>query len=134
MPNSAVVTRISDDGAGVASGGGGPPLPAGVLIVLLRRVTAPFRAKALPFNTALVFSEMEENASIFPEKAALVPTVAELPTCQKTLEAWAPLIKDTTLLFAAVSVLAIWKINWAFGLPPALSVTVPVIPSEELEV
>ena len=48
MPSNAVVTRISEDGAGVTSGGGGPPRPAGVLIVLLSNVTAPFRAKALP--------------------------------------------------------------------------------------
>ena len=110
-PSSAVVTKISEDGAGVPGGGGGPPRPAGVLIVLLNNVTAPFRAKALPFRTAPVPSEMDESARIFPEKEALVPTVAELPTCQKTFEGWAPFIKDTTLLVAAVSVLEIWKMN-----------------------
>jgi hypothetical protein len=40
----------------------------------------------------------------------------------------------TTLLVAVVSPLAIWKMNWAFELPWASSVTVPVIPSVELEV
>jgi hypothetical protein len=48
MPSIAVVTKISEDGAGVTSGGGGPLIPAGVLMVLLSKVTAPFRAKALP--------------------------------------------------------------------------------------
>ena len=134
MPTSAVLTKISEDGAGVLRGGGGPPEPAGVLIVLLNKVTAPFRAKALPLRTAPVPSEMEESARIFPEKEALVPTVAELPTCQKTLEGWAPLMRDTLLPTAVVRALAIWKMNWAFGLPPASSVTVPVIPKVELEV
>lgn len=101
---------------------------------MLNKVTAPFRAKALPLRTAPVPSEMEESARIFPEKEALVPTVAELPTCQKTLEGWAPLMRDTLLPTAVVRALAIWKMNWAFGLPPASSVTVPVIPKVELEV
>jgi len=45
---SAIVTKISDDGAGVAGPGLGPPGPAGLLTVLLSNVTAPVRAKALP--------------------------------------------------------------------------------------
>jgi hypothetical protein len=134
MPSSAVVTKISEDGAGVIRGGGGPLIPAGVLMVLLSKVTAPFRAKALPWSTAPVPSEIDDNAKIFPANTELVPSVAELPICQNTLEAWAPLVRRTVLLVAVVSALAIWKMNWAFVLPPALSVRVPAIPSVELEV
>ena len=106
-PASAVVTRIREDGAGVMSGGGGPEIPAGVLIVLLSKVTAPLRAKALPWRIAPVPSEMDDKASMFPTKTEVVPRVAELPICQKTLEALAPLISTTLLLVAVVSALAI---------------------------
>lgn len=53
--------------------------------VLESIVTAPFRAKALPDMVALVLSAMLVSAKIFPMNAVLVPIVAELPTCQKTL-------------------------------------------------
>jgi len=54
---------------------------------------------------------MEDEASIFPEKKELVPNVAELPTCQNTLEACAPLMRTTVLPDAVVSVLGDWKMN-----------------------
>jgi hypothetical protein len=67
-----------------------------------------------------------------PLKVVLVPRVAELPTCQKTLAAWAPPMRFTLLLVAAViSVLPIWKMKTAFGLPLPLRVTVPVMPTED---
>jgi hypothetical protein len=77
---------------------------------------------------------MDEKASIFPENEAPELTVAELPTCQKTLAGRAPLMRFTLLPVAVVSVLPIWKMNWALELPWASSVTVPVNPSEELAV
>jgi hypothetical protein len=54
---------------------------------------------------------MDEKARIFPENEEVVPSVAELPICQKTLPGWAPLMRFTTLLVAVVSALAIWKMN-----------------------
>jgi hypothetical protein len=48
---------------------------------------------------------------MFPENEEVVPRVAELPTCQKTLAGWAPLMRTTLLLVAVVSALAIWKMN-----------------------
>jgi hypothetical protein len=54
---------------------------------------------------------MEEKARMFPEKEEPVPRVAELPTCQKTLAGWAPLIRATVLPVAVVSAVPIWKIN-----------------------
>jgi hypothetical protein len=70
---------------------------------------------------------MDVRASMFPENAEVVPRVAELPTCQKMLEAWAPLMRTTLLLVAVVSVLPIWKINW----PAPLRVTIPEFWTEE---
>jgi len=40
---------------------------------------------------APVVAVMEVRARMLPRKLELVPSVAELPTCQKTLQAWAPL-------------------------------------------
>lgn len=95
-------------------------------------VTAPVRAKALPFIAAPVVTVMDASARMVPLKIVLVPRVAELPTCQKTLAAWAPPIRLTTLLLAAVvRVVPIWKMKTAFGLPLPLSVTVPVMPTED---
>ena len=78
-------------------------------------VTAPVRASALPLSAAPVVTVMDACARMVPLKIVLVPRVAELPTCQKTLEATAPPIRTTALLPAAVvSVLPIWKMKTAF--------------------
>ena len=73
------------------------------------------------------------NAMMVPRKVEPVPSVAELPTCQKTLQDWAPLIRLTWLADAVVSVEAAWKTKVAFGSPPPSSVSVPVSPIEEAE-
>ena len=62
----------------------------GMVIVFASRVTAPFRANALPSSLAPVASEMDVKASILPSTTEVVPRVAELPTCQKMLAASAP--------------------------------------------
>jgi hypothetical protein len=54
---------------------------------------------------------MEDRANMFPEKEDVVPRVAELPTCQKTLAGRAPLMRATLLPVAVVSALPIWKMN-----------------------
>ncbi len=46
-----------------------------------------------------------------------MPSVAELPICQKTLQAWAPPVSSTRLLEAVVSVEPIWKMKTALGSP-----------------
>jgi hypothetical protein len=48
-------------------------------------VTAPVCANALPDTVALVSSVMLARAKMFPTKVVPVPSVAELPICQKTL-------------------------------------------------
>ena len=57
-------------------------------------VTAPVLANALPSSVAPVLKEMDCIAIIVPLKAELVPKVAELPTCQKMLDANAPPLED----------------------------------------
>ena len=60
-----------------------------------------------------------------------VPSVAELPTFQNTLQACAPLTSLTRLADAVISVEPAWKTKAAFGSPWASSVSVPVSPSDD---
>ncbi|OGY96820.1 MAG: hypothetical protein A2128_02845 [Candidatus Liptonbacteria bacterium GWC1_60_9] len=71
----------------------------------------------------------EVKARMFPLKVEFVPSVAELPTCQKTLQAWAPFMRLTLLLFDVISVEAALKTKTASGSPWASSVRVPAIPN-----
>src|ERR1041385_8859959 len=60
-----------------------------------------------------------------PLKTEVVPRVAELPTCQKIFEAFAPPLRITWRPDVVVSVEAIWKIQTAFAFPWASSVRSP---------
>ena len=62
-----------------------------------------------------------------------VPSVAELPICQKTLQGEAPLMSATVLADAVVSVDPAWNTQTAFGLPSAFNVSVPVSPRDVAE-
>jgi hypothetical protein len=66
------------------------------------------------------------NARMVPAKLLVVPSVAELPTCQKTLHACAPFSSSTVLPEALINVEPVWKMNTASASPPPSSVTVPV--------
>ena len=55
-------------------------------IVPLSIVTAPLRAKIRPLVVAPVVSVMLESAIKLPINAVVVPNVAEVPTCQNTLQ------------------------------------------------
>ena len=57
------------------------------VIMLVSRVTAPFLASARPRRSAPVFIVMLVSAITVPTKLVPVPRVAELPTCQYTLQA-----------------------------------------------
>ena len=84
------------EGSGLATGPGIPDVPQPMEIVFVFIVTAPVSAKALPHAiVAPVFREMLSCARIFPSNAVPLPRVAELPTCQKMLDANAPLIRTT---------------------------------------
>jgi hypothetical protein len=95
-------------------------------MVLLSSVTAPLRARARPSITALVFTVIDVRAMMLPLKKELTSMVAELPTCQNTLQAWPPLMMLTLLDGAVIRVEPIWKIQTALGSPRASSVRVPV--------
>jgi len=69
---------------------------------------------------------IDVTARMVPTKSVVVPRVAELPTVQNTLQAWAPPSSTTELLDAVVSVEPAWKMNTASASPPALRVKVPV--------
>ncbi len=57
------------------------------VIVLSSRLTWPLRASARPSMLAPVVTEIDCRARMLPTKVEFVPSVAELPTCQKTLQA-----------------------------------------------
>ena len=98
----------------------------GALMVLLSRVTAAVEASRRPVTVAPVCAVTEARASTVPTKVELVPRVAELPTCQKTLqEAW-EVVNLTTLREPVIRVLEAWKMNTAFGFVRLSSVSVPV--------
>ena len=101
-----------------------------LLTTLVSIVTAPVCAKALPFRVAPVFKVMLASARIFPTNAVVVPRVAELPTCQNTLQTVPPLITLTDEPLAVMSVLSIRKMKTALGLPSASRVRVPVNPAD----
>ena len=84
--------------------------------VSLSKVTAPLRASARPCTSAPVCTAIDVNAMIVPLNEDVVPSVAELPTCQNTWQAWAPLMTLTWLAEAVISVEATWN-ETASGLP-----------------
>ena len=84
---------------------------------MVSSVTAPFRANVRPFTRDPVVTVMLAMARMFPANDVPVPSVAELPTCQNTLPADAPLIRTTDETLAVVSVLPILKMKTALALP-----------------
>ena len=88
-------------------------------------VIDPVRASTLPSTVAPVFSVMDCIARTVPLKTLVVPKVAELPTCQKMLEAKASPLKMTLRPDVVVRVVAIWIIKTAFALPFASNVRSP---------
>lgn len=108
-----------------------PPLPPvleaqlEVVMVLSSSVTAAVCASSLPWIVAAVLAVIEADAMIVPTKCVPLPSVAEEPTCQKTLHACAPLTSETVVFEPVISVEPTWKMNTALGLPSALRVTLP---------
>ena len=95
-------------------------------IVLLSNVTAPFRAKTLPVTLAPVVRVALVSTMTLPANTLAVPKVAELPTCQNTLQLGPPLLKTTDEPDAVVSVLPILKMKTALASPWTLRVSCPV--------
>ena len=61
---------------------GGRVAQFGRVILLLSRLTWPLRARTRPATVVPVCTDTEVNARMLPTKVVLVPSVAELPTCQ----------------------------------------------------
>jgi hypothetical protein len=121
-------------GGGVVGGGvvGGVTVAqVGAVIVSSSRLTCPLRASARPAMVSPVSTEIDVRARMVPVKAECVPRVAELPTCQNTLHAWAPLVSMTLLAESVMSVEGAWKMKTALGSPPAFRVSDPPTSSEE---
>jgi hypothetical protein len=121
-------------GVGVVAVGVGVGVVAqrDAVMVSSSRVTAPLRASARPWMVSPVCTVIDVRARMLPAKVEFVPSVAELPTCQKTLQAWAPLVRTTELAESVVSVEeGAWKIQTAFGSPCASRVSDPPTSSEE---
>jgi hypothetical protein len=72
-------------------------------ILLVSIVTEPFRARARPEILVLVARLMLVSARIFPTNVLPVPRVAELPTCQNTLQGPPPLVIRIEALLAVLS-------------------------------
>jgi hypothetical protein len=99
-----VVDDVADDADVVVVVPTTAAAQAGTVMTLSSRVTAPFRAKTRPLTSAPVLSVMDVSASNEPLNWLVVPSVAELPTCQKTWHACAPFSSTTRLPVAATNV------------------------------
>ena len=91
-PIAVVVVGLGEDvvvvaGTVVLVVGGGAAAHAALVKVSLSSETWPLRASARPWTTTPVVTEIDVNAKIVPLNDDVVPRVAELPTCQKTLHA-----------------------------------------------
>ncbi len=131
VPGAAVVpgVALAPGGTGVgpaAIGGGGTHVDR--VTAFVSSVTAALRASARPSSVAPVVIVIAVSARMFPTKLEDVPIVAELPTCQKTLHAWADPISSTRLAEAVSRVEPAWKMKTAFGSPPPSRVRVPLSP------
>jgi hypothetical protein len=120
------------DGLVEGLGGGLGVVQAGTVMTSSSRVTAPLRASARPIIVSPVVTVIDCSAKIFPWNAEFVPSVAELPTCQYTLQACAPLVSKMWLAELVMSVEPTWKTKTASGLPCALRVSAPPTFSDDV--
>ena len=88
-------------------------------------VIPPFLASALPSSVAPVLNVMDCIAITVPLKTEVVPKVAELPTCQKMLEAEAPPLRLTLRPEVVVREEAICIMKTALEFPFASKVRSP---------
>ncbi len=79
--------------------------PLHVVTLLLSSVTAPLKPITRPLLLVPVVSVTLLDAKILPAKLEPVPSVAELPICQKTLQVWPELIMRTCDAEAVVNAL-----------------------------
>lgn len=80
------VTSGAGDSSGVGLGEGVAAAHVDGVTVFVSKVTAPLRARRRPPTIASVSALIDVSARMFPLKVEFVPKVAELPTCQNTLQ------------------------------------------------
>jgi hypothetical protein len=77
-------------------------------------------------------TEIDVKARMVPWKVVPELSVAELPTCQKTLQAWAPLVRKIWVPVSVVSVEAgAWKMKTALGSLCAFRISAPPTSSDD---
>jgi hypothetical protein len=111
--------------AGTAGTAGAPAVHSGRVTVLESKVTAPVRASRRPCTTAPVSAVIDVRARTDPVNVDPVPRVAELPTCQYTLQGLTP-TRTTELAEAVMRVLPAWNTKTALSSPCASRVSGPV--------
>jgi hypothetical protein len=79
-----------------------------------------------------VVTVIDCKARMLPWNIELVPSVAELPTCQNTLQAWAPLVRKTWLAESVTRVEPTWKMKTAFESPCAFRISAPPTSSDDV--
>jgi len=94
-------------------------------MVLPAIVTPPICVRSLPLIEAPVFNVMDCIAIMVPFITDVVPKVAELPTCQKILDADALPFRNTLRPEVVVNEEAIWIIKTALLFPLASKVRSP---------
>ena len=108
---------------------GTPDAQGSWVMVFVSRVVAPFWASSRPRIEACVVAVIEVPARIVPRKLELVPSVAELPTCQYTLQVVAPFSTTTELAEAVINVDEDRNTKTADGSPWVSRYRVPVMAS-----
>jgi hypothetical protein len=116
-----------DEIAGLLAVVGVPPAAQfdGTVIEFDCSVTAAVLASSRPITVAPVATVMDFAARTVPWNCALVPMLAELPTCQKTLQALAPPVMMMCVADPMVRLLAAWNTQMESAAVPA-SVRVPL--------
>jgi hypothetical protein len=112
---------------------GGVLQPGARVNALVSSDTWPLRARARPSTVTPVVTVIDVRAMIVPLNTDPVPSVAELPTCQKTLQASARLIRLTLLAEAVNRAEVTWKMKTALGSPWPSNVRVPLSASVLVE-
>ncbi len=93
-------------------------------MVFVSRVTAPVRARSRPWTVAPVVAVTDCCARTVPWNCAPVPMVAELPTCQNTLQELAPPVIVIRVPDPMVSVDAAWNTQTDSALPARVNAPV----------
>ena len=122
LPGAAVVVLLPSTVVVVVDG---VTAHVGVTKVFVSRVTAPLAASTRPCTVAAVPTVTDVFARTLPTNSEPVPSVAELPTCQKTLHSWAPLMTLTVLFEAVMSDESVWKMKTELGSPAPSSTNGP---------